>query len=134
MSSIAQWFGAKSHRATILNAIMLTVLLALIGNAELFKLVGGITILLAAAHFVWRAAARTFRQSEGGYAYRLTLLWVPGLIAILLSVMALRVITNSEPGSLSDDLAIILFGFEIPVLIIGGSDPDGFVSPVTERG
>lgn len=131
---IATWLAAKPHRATIVNIVMLTILLALVGNATLFALVGSLTVLVAAAAFLRRAVARTFQPSGGGHAYRLALVWVPGVIAIALSLTALGVITDSTPGGLPQGLAIVLFGFEVIVLAIGGADPDGFVSAVAVRG
>ena len=122
MGAFSSWLGAKPHRATVVNLLMLTLLLALIGSAALFKLVGGIALLLASLYFLRRALARTLGHGGRRHLYELALLWAPGLIAVALSCVAIWLIETNVPGSLDYDLAIALFGCEIAMLVIGASE------------
>lgn len=122
MGAIASWLGAKPHRATVVNLLMLTLLLALIGSAALFKLVGGIVLLFAGFYFLRCAFARTLVRGSRRHLYELAQLWAPGLIAVALSCAAILLIETNAPGSLDYDLAIALFGCEIAMLVIGASE------------
>jgi len=108
--------------------MMVTLLLAMVGSAALFKLIGGAVIVLAGLAFLRRALSRTFRQGDAGGLYGLALLWVPGLIAVALSVVSIVVVTANQPGNLAYSLAVVMFGCETAILVMDGLDADGLAS------
>jgi len=107
-----------------MNVLMLTLLLAMVGSAELFRLVGGMAIVMAGLHFLGQASGRTVRRTGRGHLYNLVLLWVPGLIALVLSVAALSFVTVNRPGSPAYILAVAMFGCEIVMLVVGSAERD----------
>ncbi|MFO1058887.1 MAG: hypothetical protein U1E53_18210 [Dongiaceae bacterium] len=125
MGALTSWIGAKPHRATVLNILMLTLLLALVGSVALFGLVGRIVLLIAGLHFLWRALARTWDCRSWRHPFEFALLWVPGLIAIALSATAILLLGRSAPGSLQYAVAFALFGCEVAILVGSGSEAVG---------
>lgn len=121
MDRISQWLGARPHRATVVNVLMLAAILALAGSGPLYAVVGGGAAFAAAAFFVVRAVRRTV-GSGGGNLYQLALTWIPGVLAACLALIALRLIVTEPAGTLAHGLGAALFAIELAMLSLAGAD------------
>ena len=126
------WIQARPYRLTVLNALLLTLVLGIIGSARLFEIIGGAAVAIAGLTFLGRALGRTFDQRGRGHPYDLVLLWAPGVIAIILSVAAIGLIGANPIGNVAYILGVALFGVELGMLIIGGSDAAIFPASLSE--
>jgi hypothetical protein len=115
-----------------LNAVLLTLVLGIIGSAPLFKIIGGAAVAIAGLAFLGRALARTLNGRARGHLYNLALLWAPGVVAIILSIAAIGLISVNSFGSVAYALGVALFGVELGMLIIGGSDAAAFPASLSE--
>jgi hypothetical protein len=126
MDSLSTWLQARPYRLTVLNALLLTLLLGVIGSAPLFEIIGGAAVAIAGLAFLGKAVRNAFRWRGRGQLYDLVLLWAPGVVAIILSLAAIGLIGVNPSGSVAYGLGVILFGAELAILIIGGSDAAAF--------
>ncbi len=126
MNSLSTWLQARPYRLTVLNALLLTLLLGVIGSAPLFEIIGGAAVVIAGLAFLGKAVRNAFRWRGRGQLYDLVLLWAPGVVAIILSLAAIGLIGVNPSGSVAHGLGVILFGAELAILIIGGSDAAAF--------
>ncbi|MBO9195940.1 hypothetical protein J5277_17695 [Rhizobium sp. 16-449-1b] len=104
---------------------MLTGVLAMSQSAGLFKVVGGGAIGIAAIYFIFRAVNLTGRLWRLTNYYQSALIWIPGLLAICLAVTGLFLAAGNEPLSLAYVLGVVLFGCELAMLTVAGTDLDG---------
>ena len=118
METLGSWFREQPHRATVANIVLLTVLLALIGSNALFALVGGIVICLAFLLYAWRALAATARPGAAGWTYRTALLWVPGIVAAIVAIVAITVVRDGEASTALNSVAFTLFAVEAILLVV----------------
>ncbi|MGO9674698.1 MAG: hypothetical protein ACLPSF_11130 [Methylocella sp.] len=132
MKSLSKWLQDRPYRLTVLNALLLTLVLGVIGSAPLFKIVGGAAVAIAGLAFLGKAVAGALRGRGRGHLYELVLLWAPGLIAITLSLAAIGLIAANPSGGLAYGLGVVLFGAELAILIIGGSDAAAFPASLSE--
>ncbi len=119
------WLGARPHRLTVVNALLLTAILGLLGNADLFRFVGGAAVALCAAVIFARGGRRTWRRRGDLHPYDLLVLWAPSLIAAALATAAITLVVASPPGSFAHTLGIVLFAVEFALLALGASDTGG---------
>ena len=91
-----------------------------------FEIIGGAAVAIAGLTFVGKAVRNAFRWRGRGQLYDLVLLWAPGVVAIILSLAAINLIGVNPSGSVAYGLGVILFGAELAILIIGGSDAAAF--------
>ncbi|WP_139812092.1 hypothetical protein [Ensifer aridi] len=125
MDSLTRWLGARSHRGTVVNIIMLTAILAMADSRALFKVVGGGAAIIAAGNFLFRAVSLTWESRTARGLYHLALIWVPGILASALAVTGLYLTISSEPSSLAYSLGVVLFGAEVSILAITSADLEG---------
>ncbi len=123
MDSLFHWLAGKPYRATILNVFMLTALLVVIASPALFRVVGLPVLLLAAAHFVWRALHATRQRGVRRNLYGLLLTWLPGLLAGAMAFGALHLVAGVVALDWRFLLGALLFGCEIALLLLAA---DGF--------
>lgn len=121
MDRISQWLGARPHRATVVNVLMLAAILALAGSGPLYAVVGGGAVLAAVLYFAARAVRRTVGPGAGNL-YQLALTWIPGVLAAGLALVALRLIVTEPAGTLAHALGAALFAVELAMLALAGAD------------
>jgi hypothetical protein len=122
MTRLAEWLGERPYRSAALNILMLTTLLALIGQPQLFLMIGTITIAVLALTGLRGTLARFRQSSIAVHPYELTFLWAPGAMAIIFAALGLWLILTSEAGSALYLLGTIFFGFEVWLLVLLGAD------------
>lgn len=122
MTAFSQWLSEKPRRATALNSAMLTLLLTMIGSPFLFNLVGGIALALCALFCLHQAVNLTLERWRGAHLFELLLLWVPGALALALSIAGLLLISASAMDGSMYALGIVLFGLELTMLSVFGAD------------
>ncbi len=132
MNALSRWLQGRPYRLTVLNALLLALLLGVIGSAPLFEIVGVAAVAIAGLAFVGRAVGVAFRWRGRGQFYDLVLLWAPGVIAIILSLAAIGLISANSYGSVAYVIGVALFGAELGMLIIGGSDAANFPASLSE--
>jgi len=122
MYRLSRWLGERPHRTTALNILMLTLLLAMLAQPGLFLLVGGLTVAILALSGLQGAFVKLRERRAGKHPYEMLYLWAPGATAILLSAFGLWLISDSEAGSATYLLGVILFGFEAALLVLLSAD------------
>ncbi|MBS7538893.1 hypothetical protein [Ancylobacter lacus] len=132
MERISKWLGARPHRPTVINLIMLSALLAIISSASLYGVIGGGAVLLAGSYFLFRVVNRTFASGDAMNFYQIALLWIPGVLAICLALVALLLVITNSAASLAYALGAFLFTAELAMLTLAGADlsPDPAPHPV----
>ena len=132
MDSLPTWLLARPYRLTVLNALLLTLLLGVIGSAQLFEIIGTAAVAIMGAAFLGKAVRSAFCWRGRGQLYDLVLLWAPGVIAIILSLAAIGLISANPFGGVAYVLGVALFGVELGMLIVGGSDAATFPASLSE--
>ncbi|GGZ07063.1 hypothetical protein [Novosphingobium colocasiae] len=122
MNRLAEWLGERPYRSIALNVVMLTVLLALIGQPQLFLMIGSIMIAVLAVAGLRGTLVRWRLSRNTSHPYELTYLWAPGATAIVLAGLGLWLILGADSGSPSYILGTIFFGFEAWLLVLLGAD------------
>lgn len=122
LSAISRWLGARPHRATIVNLIMLSGVLVLAGSPGLQQIVGGGAVLAAALHFLRRALGWSLAPGKEVTVFEVALAWIPGLLAIGLALVGIRLTLEGPSLSLAYGLGVLLFTAEIAVLIVAAAD------------
>jgi hypothetical protein len=118
----SQWLGARPHRATVINVAMLSAILAMVSSASLYLVVGGGAVMLAGGYVLLRAARRTLATRASLNLYQLALLWMPGILAVCLALVALHLVTTMPVASLAYGLGALLFAAEMVMLVLAGAD------------
>lgn len=59
---LGDWLRARPHRLTVVNALLLTGILVMIGNGDLFRFVGGAAVALCTGVFAIRSVRQMERQ------------------------------------------------------------------------
>lgn len=134
LQGISDWLETGPHRATIVNVVMLSAILAIADSAALYMLVGGGVVLLAAGHFVLRAVGRTYARRHAMNPYQLALIWIPGGLAICLAVVALGLVTADSASRLAYGLGALLFAVENAMLTLAGAELSSEPAPATAIG
>jgi len=116
------WLVARPHRFTILNILMLSAVLAMLRMAPLFSVVGGAMVLLATLYYLVGAGKKTLLSRHDRNFYQLSLIWLPGALAITLAVTGLTLVTADAPSNLSYCLGSMLFAAEVAMLALAGID------------
>lgn len=122
MHRLSRWLGERPHRTTVFNVLMLTLLLAMLSHPGLFILVGSLTVIILALSGLRGAFVKLRAKQTDNHPYEMLCLWAPGATAILLSTFALWLISDSEAGSATYLLGVILFGFEAALLVLLSAD------------
>jgi hypothetical protein len=120
--AISRWLGERPHRATLVNLLMLSAVLALAGSPGLQQVVGGGAVLAAALHFLWRALGWSLAPGKSATLFEAALAWIPGLLAIALALVGIRLTVDGPGLSLGYALGFVLFTGEIAVLVIAAAD------------
>ncbi|MFG1276955.1 hypothetical protein [Xanthobacter autotrophicus] len=76
---LGDWLRARPHRLTVVNALLLTGILVMIGNGDLFRFVGGAAVAMCAGVFAIRSVRQMERQRGAFFPYDITMLWAPNL-------------------------------------------------------
>ncbi len=119
MNIISHWLGAASYRVVVLNIVMLVLLLALVGSAALFAVVGGLCLLVAGVAGLRRAIGASVRRGDGRRAaFDRVLVWLPGAAALALGALGLHLAVNAPAGSALQLAGMLLFGFELVMLVL----------------
>jgi hypothetical protein len=122
MTRIAHWFGARPHRATVANLLLLSVILAIANSPALYALVGGIALSLAGAGFALRAICWTRASWRELNAYQVALIWIPGLLPIALAASGLVLVSAARGLDLAYGLGAVLFAAQIAMLAVASAD------------
>lgn len=122
MWGLPNWLGARPHRGTVINLVMLAMVLAMVRSPALYLAVGGGALLLAALFFLSCAVRRTLRMSGERNAYQVAMVWLPGLLATLLGLVALHLVTTNAPASLAYGIGATLFAVELAMIALGSAD------------
>lgn len=122
MRGIPVWLGARPHRGTVINLVMLAVVLAMVRSPSLYLAVGGGALLLAALFFLSRAVRRTLRMSGERNFYQVAMVWLPGLLATLLGLVALHMVTTNASATLAYGIGATLFAVELAMIALGSAD------------
>ena len=125
LSRLGAWLAARPDRLAVVNALLLTAILILLGSADLFRFVGGAAILLCAAAVLARAVRRLARNPLPLHPYDLALLLAPTGIAAALAAGALALVAAHPPGSFAHTLGLVLFTIEFALLALAASDAEG---------
>lgn len=125
MERILDWLGERRHRATVVNLVMLSAILAVASSAALYRVVGGGALALAALFFLARALRRSVAGRRHTNTHEIVLTWVPGALAIVLALGGLELVTSNAPASLAYGLGAILFTAELAMLALAGADLSG---------
>ncbi len=130
MDSLLRWLVEKPYRATILNIFLLTLVLTLAASPGLFRVVGLLLVMLATAHFIWRAVRVTRHHRGTSNFYGLMLTWLPGLLACGMALGALHLVAEAAVMDWPFLLGALLFGCEIALLLLAahGYDEQGAVT------
>ncbi|MFG1186938.1 hypothetical protein [Xanthobacter aminoxidans] len=122
LSRLGAWLAARPDRLTVVNALLLTAILILLGSADLFRFVGGSAVLLCAAAIL----VRTLRRMDGNplplHPYDLAVMLAPPAIAAALAVLAIILVVGHAPGSFAHTMGLVLFTIEFALLALGASD------------
>lgn len=122
MNRLAEWLSERPYRSIALNVVMLTVLLALIGQPQLFLMIGSIMIAVLAIAGLRGTLVRWRRSRAASHPYELAYLWAPGATAIVLAGLGLWLILGTDAGSPTYILGTVFFGFEAWLLVLLGAD------------
>lgn len=122
MKGIPRWLGTRPHRGTVINLMMLAMVLAMVRSPALYLAVGGGTLLLATVFFLSCAVRRSLRMPAERNTYQLAMIWLPGLLAGLLALVALDLVTSYAPSDLAYGLGAILFAVELAMIALGSAD------------
>lgn len=123
MQRLSRWIGARPYRAPIVNICLFCFVLLLAGSNTLYILAGTAFLALASLVLVGRALRRSVIDSDGGtHLYQHALIWIPGLLAVALAGLALRLITTHPVGDLAHSVGLILFTFELVMPVLALSD------------
>jgi len=133
MTAFSLWLGEKPSRATALNSAMLILLLTMIGSPVLFNAIGGMALAICALVCLHQATNLTLERWRRAHLFEILLLWVPGALALALSIAGLALISSATDVS-TYALGIILFGLELTMLAVFGADlraalDEHFVNP-----
>lgn len=131
MTRIAHWFGARPHRATVTNLLLLSAILAIANSPELYTLVGGIALVMAAAGFAFRAIRWTRASWRQLNVYQVALTWIPGLLPIALAAGGLVLISAARGLDLAYGLGAVLFAAQIAMLAVATADLGAVQHPRT---
>lgn len=133
LSRPGAWLAARPYRLTVVNALLLTAILILLGSADLFRFIGGAAILLCGAVFLFRVVRRTGWAPHGLHPYDLAVLLAPTAIAAALAAGAIALVTTRPPGSFAHTLGLVLFAIEFALLALAASDAEGPALPEAGR-
>jgi hypothetical protein len=122
MPRLSDWMAEAPYRATVLNVLMLSVILAIVGSTTLFAIVGGGALALAALNLVRRATLRTFALGQDLNVYQLALIWIPGALACALAIVGIWMAATTQAGSLPYVLGSMLFAAELAMFTLAGAD------------
>lgn len=122
IARIGRWVTERPYRATALNVLGLSLLLAWVGSPSLFAVVGGIVVILGGGQFLYGAVRCSAVAERRGDLYRLSILWLPGLLACVLAVVALALVATEPPGSALHTLGSALFAAESVLLVLVAAD------------
>lgn len=115
---VSHWLGAASYRVRVLNIAMLVLLLALLESASLFALVGGACLVVAGVAGLRRAMRASLHGGAGRAAFDRVRQWLPGAAALALGALGLHLAVNSPQGSGLYLAGVLLFGFELVMLVV----------------
>lgn len=87
--------------------------------------VGGIALVLAGGYFLVQALHTTVRRRRSKNFFQLALTWVPGVLAILLAIVAITLVSTSDQTSTAYMAGMLLYTVEIAVLALAGADLSG---------
>lgn len=108
MQRLSRWIGARPYRAPIVNICLFCFVLLLAGSNTLYILAGTAFLALASLVLVGRALRRSVIDSDGDtHLYQHALIWIPGLLAVALAGLALRLITTHPVGDLAHSVGLI---------------------------
>lgn len=121
-AGLGAWLAARPDRLAVVNALLLTAILILLGNADLFRFVGGAAVLLCAAAVLVRALRRVDRNPLTLHPYDLAVMLAPPAIAAALAALAITLVVGHAPGSFAHTMGLALFTIEFALLALGASD------------
>jgi len=122
MSRYSELLRRSPHRATIINAILLSLLMLMINDAAVQWLIGVVVLALAGLWILRRALVRTLSAAVAGDSYHLILTWVPGLLAVSLALLGLHLMVTDAGATPNLWLGWILFTVELVMLVVIGAD------------
>lgn len=122
MQAISRWLAASPSRPTIINLLMLSAVLAMVGSPELYAAIGGALVLCCGVAFLRRAARLSFARGADHNALQLALIWIPGGLALALTLLALDLVTSPQASMPIYGLGAVLFAAEISLLAAAGYD------------
>ncbi len=125
LSRLGAWLAARPDRLAVVNALLLTAILILLGSADLFRFVGGAAVLLCAAVVLFRAVRRLERTPLDLHPYDIAVLLAPPAIAAALAALAIILVVGHAPGSFAHTLGLVLFAIEFALLALAASDAEG---------
>ncbi|UTD27510.1 hypothetical protein [Bradyrhizobium sp. WD16] len=134
LQGVSDWLEAGAHRATIVNVVMLSAILAIADSAALYMMVGGGIVLLAGGRFFLGAVGRTYACRRAMNPYQLALIWIPGGLAVCLAVAALGLVTADSAPRLAYGLGALLFAVENAMLTLAGAELSAEPAPGTAVG
>ncbi len=129
MDRVSSWFVARPYRANLVNAVMLSIVLALADSSGLYTIVGGLAVTIMGSIFLWRAIRLSLVRGSKGNLLQLALTWIPGTLALALAVVALHLVNANPSGSLAHGLGVLLFTAEIAMLVLVCADLSPAASP-----
>lgn len=122
LSRLGAWLAARPDRLTVVNALLLTAILILLGSADLFRFVGGAAVLLCAAAILVRSLRRMDGNPLTLHPYDLAVMLAPPAIAAALAALAIILVVSHAPGSFAHTMGLVLFTIEFALLALGASD------------
>lgn len=125
MDRIETWLAEAPVRATVINAVMLSVILAMLNTPALYTVVGGGTVLLAGAWFTLNALRRSLAQSHTIRLPQLAVIWLPGIVAVGVALVALHLVTSEVSTGVSYGVGAVLFTAQLVALILLASGMSG---------
>ncbi len=120
ISRSEDWLSAHTHRVQGLNAVLLAVCLAIIGNSKLFVAIGGAAFAWLCVPIVVRSLWLTLREPFD--IFRAAQRFVPVFMATALTVLALLLVYHSPYASVAWWGGVVLFGFELALTALLSAD------------
>lgn len=122
LSRLGAWLAARPDRLTVVNALLLTAILILLGSADLFRFIGGAAVLLCAAAILVRSLRRMDGNPLTLHLYDLAVMLAPPAVAAALAALAIILVVGHAPGSFAHIMGLVLFTIEFALLALGASD------------
>jgi hypothetical protein len=123
MDDLLRWLHAEPAHGAAVNIVMLVLLLAMIGHPVVFAAAGSVVILLLSLNGLFKACRQALgKRGRNSGLLNLLLIWLPGAVALFLSIVGLTLVVDDGEASTAGQLGLLLLTFELAVLAVVTAD------------